>query len=606
MRLQHSLLALLAGLGCASAPSAPAVSLDGTAARGYVRSLTGIEVLDPQGRAYSHPFIGGFDVPRPQFVDIDGDGDLDLFVQERSNELMFFENAGSAQAPRFEWRTDKYQGMDVGEWTRFADVDRDGDLDVLAEQPFSYVRYYRNEGSASAARFVLAEDSVKDATGQPLFSDRQNIPQAVDLDCDNLLDFFLGRVDGTVTRYEQVADGPDGNPRFAFVTDRFEGIEIVGQLVGSMRHGANSMFFADIDKDGDLDFFWGDFFEPGVLQLANSGSCSRPLLRGEPRGVVADGDTIATSGYNAPYLADIDADGDLDLFIGVLGGAFNPNTTSSNNFHFYRRGADGSLSLETPRFIDGIDVGGESNPAFADIDGDGDQDLIVGNKIDPATLTSARLYVFSNIGNARTPRFQLTDTLSLVSQYHQAPELADLDGDGDQDMLLGTWNDGVLYFRNEGSRTAPRWVQDTARTIAITRGSQTAPALVDTDGDGDLDLFIGEASGALNYYRNTGTAQDARFELVSDEFLAIDAGRRSHPAFVDTDGDGDLDMVIGREEGGVVHYRNDGGERFVLDASFAVPLLGTGSPAFVDIDGDGDHDLFAGAISGGVTFFERR
>src|SRR5690606_9588686 len=157
----------------------------------------------------------------------------------------------------------------------------------------------------------------------------------------------------------------------------------------------------------------------------------------------------------------------------------------------------------------------------------GDLDLLVGNKLDPTTLQSARLYFFRNDGTPTAPMFVLADTLDVPAQYHFAPALADLDGDGLVDMLLGTWNEGVLYFRNVGTREAPRFEPDSARTIRLTRGSNSTPALGDIDGDGDLDLFIGEASGEVNFYRNDGSASEPRFTLVSDAFEGIDVGRRS-------------------------------------------------------------------------------
>lgn len=608
-------------VACAAAPSAaprqaggpsgdaaPSGASGADAGSEWIRVISPFEVRDEQGTPYRHPFLGGFDVPRPQLVDIDGDGDLDLFVQERSGEVMFLENTGTPAQPRFTWRTDRFHDLDVGEWNRIVDVDGDGLYDVLGERRYSYIRYWRNTGTAQQPSFTNAADTVYNVEGQPIFSDRQNIPQAVDLDCDDRLDLFLGRVDGTVTRYEQVGDAR-GAPQFQLLTDRFEGIEIIGQLVGSARHGANSMFFADHDGDGDLDLYWGDFFEPGVLFIENTGTCHSPALRAMPVPLMADGDTIATSGFNAPYLADIDADGRLDLFLGVLGGAFNPNRTSADNFHYYAQQADGSLTLRSRRFLDGIDVGSESVPAFADLDGDGDLDLLVGNKLDPTTLQSARLYFFRNDGTPTAPMFVLADTLDVPAQYHFAPALADLDGDGLVDMLLGTWNEGVLYFRNVGTREAPRFEPDSARTIRLTRGSNSTPALGDIDGDGDLDLFIGEASGEVNFYRNDGSASEPRFTLVSDAFEGIDVGRRSHPALVDIDGDGDLDLVIGREETGALLYRNEGtrtAPRFVADTTYVLPLHPTSAPVFVDLDGDGSVELIAGGLSGGLTYHRRR
>ncbi|MEX1182825.1 MAG: VCBS repeat-containing protein [Gemmatimonadota bacterium] len=571
------------------------------------RTIAPFAVLDEHGDPYSHPFAGGFDVPRPQFIDVDGDGDLDLFIQERSNDLMFFENVGTAAAARFEWRTDKYRDLDIGEWFRFVDMDGDSIYDLLSEEPYSHVRLYANVGTAQRPDFQLQADTLLDAEGSPIFADRQNIANAADIDCDGLMDLFLGRIDGTITRYEEMPQLSAGaTPRFRFVTDRFEGIEIVAAM-GSL-HGANTMYFADHDGDGDLDLFWGDFFEAGVLLIRNRGTCDNPNLRAEPEPLrTADGVTIVSSGYNVPVLADIDADGDLDLFMGIIGGAFNPNHTASDNFRFYERTPAGYV-LRSTRYVDAIDIGSESVVSFGDIDGDGDLDMLVGNKIDPMTLRHARLYVFRNVGSASAPAFALTDTLDLAPSYHYAPALGDLDGDGLIDMLLGTWNDDVLFYRNTGTAQNPQWTQDTTRTIVLPRGSNTTPALVDIDGDGDLDLFIGEASGTLNFYRNTGTATAPQFTLESEDYEGIDVGRRSHPAFTDFDGDGDLDMIVGREEGGSTFYRNDGtaaSPRFVLDDAISVPLPSMAAPVFVDLHGDGTADLVSGNLSGGIMYFRR-
>ena len=598
-------------LSCTQKPPIPTPQpAPSNSTTGFDRSITPFVVQDENGTPYAHPFLGGLDVPRPHFIDIDGDGDVDLFVQERSNALMFFENTGSAKAATFVWRTDKFQNLDVGEWTRFVDLDRDGDLDLLAEQPFSYIKVFRNEGTKQRATFALVADSLKDDKGVAVFADRQNIPNIVDIDCNNLYDLFLGRVEGTVTRYEEVPNSRDskGVPRFRHVQDRWENIEIVAQLSGSMLHGANTMFFADTDKDGDLDFYWGDFFEDGVLNIPNLGSCASPSFRSEPVPITVGGKKFSTSGYNVPVFADIDADGDLDLFVTALGGAYNPTKTAADNFFLLERnGSD--YAERSRRYISTVDVGTESIPAFGDIDGDGDLDLLIGNKLDPRKQSTGRLFVFRNNGSAQQPLFRLADTLDLASSFHYAPALADLDTDGDLDLVLGTWNQGVLIYRNNGSPKEPRWEQDTIATITLTRGSNATPALVDIDADGDLDLFVGEASGELNFYRNTGTPKSFRFELVSDAYDALDVGRRSHPAFFDFDGDGDFDLISGQEAGGSSYFRNNGSRtapKFVHDSTIVAPLPVLGSPVMVDLNGDRQFELVTGGSAGGLYFFPFR
>ncbi|MCZ6918357.1 MAG: VCBS repeat-containing protein [Gemmatimonadetes bacterium] len=599
-------------VGCAAAnPGEQAVAGATPPAVGpygdFVRHIHAFDIMDETGTPYDFPFLGGLNVPRPQLVDIDADGDLDLFIQESTGRIKFFERTGDPTVPHFEWRSDQFEGLNVGDWYRFVDMDQDGDYDLIGEERFSHIRYYRNDGTPSKASFTLAVDSLRDIEGTPIFSDRQNIPQVTDIDGDGLLDLFIGRLIGTVTRYEEVDRDANDIPRFRLVTDRFEDIEIVAQLGGSL-HGANTMAFVDIDLDGDQDFFWGDFFEPGLLFIENTGSSTSPSLAGEPV-AFPESDPLQSSGYSAPAFGDVDADGDVDLLVGVLGGAFNPNRTTRDNLFFYERRSDREFTLRTEQFVTTLDVGSESIPAFADLDGDGDQDLVVVNKIDPADMETSIVYRFENVGTAERPRFRLAGTLDLPPAYHYAPAFADIDADGDLDMMLGTWRDKIILYRNDGSPTNARFVLADTMLVQLTRGSNSTPALVDIDADGDLDMFVGEGSGTLNFYRNTGTAQVAEFVLETDRFDGIDVGRRSYPTFVDLDDDGDMDMLVGTEDTGLLLYHNDGSPSeavFVADSSFFLEVPGLSTAAFVDIDNDGDLDLFVGGVGGGLIYFERR
>jgi hypothetical protein len=579
---------------------------------GFERVVAPFAVRDQAGRAHAMPMLGGNDVPRPQFVDIDGDADVDLFVQEQSNAVAFFENVGRQQ---FVWRSDRFMDLEIGEWYRFVDLDADGRIDLLAELPFSNIRHYRNVGTKTLPKFEFV-GPLLDSDGEPLFLDRQNIPAIVDLDCDGRLDLFIGRVEGTVARFE--ADRPGGD-RFAFVTERFEGIEIVGGIGGggldettrgTMRHGANALAFADFDGDADLDLFWGDFFEPGMLLIENIGrTCSSPSFQVDPV-PLPFAESTRTSGYNAPAPVDIDGDGDLDFAMGVLGGSFNPVATTADNLFFWERTDPKRFTLRTKRLLDQIDHGSESTAALADLDADGDLDLVVGNKIDPGAADAARLAIYLNDGTAKAPAFRLADTLPLADAYHFAPAFGDLDADGDLDLMLGTWNQGVLLYRNEGTRQAPRWVADSTVRLALPRGSHATPVLGDLDGDGDLDLVAGQSSGALTFYRNDGTRARPKFAMAEEQIEGVKVERRSAPALVDLDRDGRLDLVVGSEKGGAAAFRNTSSRgaplRFAHVSGFSLALPPVSTPAVADLDGDGVLDIVSGTVAGGVVFFRGR
>jgi len=558
-------------------------------------------VRDEEGRLISNAFYGGFNTPRPQFVDIDGDDDSDLFVQERPGQLAFFEHVADGDSSRLVWRTDHFRDLEIGEWYRFADLDQDGVPDLLTEQPYSHIRAYRNGGTATAPSFELFTDTLRTVEGEPIFSDRQNIPNVTDLGCNGRLDLFLGRLDGTIARYEAAEDSA-GMPRFAHVTDEFEGIKIVGEGAGQKGpslHGANTLTFADVDGDDDSDLFWGDFFEPGLLLIENTGSCGNPILSGEPERFPTS-NPILTSGYNAPAFTDWTGNGRPDLFVGVLGGSNDSNSSLANNFYFYEHTADG-YTLRTRQFVGGLDVGSESTVAVGDLDGDGTTDALVANKIDPDQGETSLAYPLLQADDGSGLRKEAP--LDLPNAYHYAPALGDLTGDGAADLIVGTWQGGLSYYENQGNGT---FKSVKGPLEGLSSGNNTVPAFGDLTGDGSLDLVVGTAGGTVSLHRNTGSASTPNF--AEAEVLAEVDGRAA-PTLHDVDDDGRLDLLLGTEKE-LLLLRNEGSaEAPEFSSPRPVDLEGIpqrATPDFGDVNNDGRTELVVGTKRGGLVLFQPR
>jgi len=586
----------------------------------FQRDVTPFVVIDPHGSLYAQPFTGGINRPLPQFVDIDGDGDLDLFLRDRANQLVFYENAGSPTVPSLIWVTDNYAGIPIGGWFRFVDIDNDGDVDLFVDSPLSNIAYYRNEGSPSQPLFVFKEDTLRDDTGTEIFVESPTVPDFRDIDCDGAPELFLGRISGEITQYAYTGLDVRGVPVFEYVTDTFQGLLIVtggddctmAEVIndGTGRHGACSMTFVDIDADGDPDLFWGDFFAQSLLFLENSGTCPSPVLTlTNEQYPVAN--PVCTGGFNIPAFADIDGDGDIDFFVGTQGGAYSLTVDLADNLSFYENigtPTTPEFTRRTERYIRAIDIGDKSIPAAADIDGDGDIDFLLANEAQPEHDVSSRLHLFRNDGTAADPVLVHADTnfLALDIGYNYAPTFVDIDADNDQDLIMGEWTGNLILIMNNGTSAVPQFVLTDENYAGIDIGNNSKPAFVDIDNDGDQDLFIGEFLGNLNFYRNVGTPQSAQFEFVVDAYFGIDVDLYCAPWFADIDHDGDYDLFVGSDLDGVLFYRNIGTPEeadFVPDTDISIPLHFRPVPLFVDIDGDQDEDLFLGVDGGGMIFY---
>ena len=258
-----------------------------------------------------------------------------------------------------------------------------------------------------------------------------------------------------------------------------------------------------------------------------------------------------------PTLTDLDGDGDPDLVVGNDSGSlyYFENTGTSANPSFAER-------TGTANPLDSVTVGSSSTPTFTDLDGDGDHDLIVGNE-------DGDIAYFENTGTVTAPSFtQHTGTANpfdnITKGSWSTVTLADLDGDGDPDLAVGNNDGDVHYYENTGTSANPSFTQraDAANPLNnINAGSYNSPIFVDFDDDNDPDLVVGSGNENIYYFENTGTTTAPSFIQRTDfdnPFNGLIAGGFSAPEFVDLNGDGNLDLIVGNQVGEIHYFKNTG------------------------------------------------
>ncbi|MBW4675636.1 MAG: VCBS repeat-containing protein, partial [Desmonostoc geniculatum HA4340-LM1] len=516
----------------------------------------------------------------PTFVDIDGDGDLDAFVGKNDGTTVFFRNTGTATAPSFSQEAGNFGLTDVGSFAKptFADIDGDGDLDAFVGESGGNAVFYRNTGTATAPVFSQEAGNFG-LTGVGSFA----APTFADIDGDGDLDAFVGNGDGDTVFYRNT--GTATAPVFSQEAGNF-GLTDVGNVA--------TPTFADIDGDGDLDAFVGNQIGNTVF-FRNTGTATAPVFSQE-----AGNFGLTDVGNSAsPTLADIDGDGDLDAFVGNFDGntQFFENQPASpppinfvapitnpfgltdvgniakptfadidgdgdldafvgnfdGNTVFYRNTGTATapvFSQEAGNF--GLtDVGINAASTFADIDGDGDLDAFVGEYYGNTVF-------YRNTGTATAPVFsQEAGNFGLSNVGDSVtPTFADIDGDGDLDAFVGERSGKTVFFRNTGTATAPVFSQEAGNFGLTDVVYYAKPTFADIDGDGDLDAFVGERLGNTVFFRNTGTATAPSFSRQAGNFGLTDVGVSAAPTFADIDGDGDLDAFVGNYDGNILFFEN--------------------------------------------------
>jgi hypothetical protein len=544
------------------------------------------------------PFLGGFNKPNPQFVDWNEDGLTDLFVRDQDGRLQYFLNNGSADEPNFEFQTKAFQNLDVGQWFTFFDYDHDDDIDLMASPQSPDVTLFENVSDS----LILAVSQLLDDSSVAVHGGQIVIPTIADIDGDGWEDLFVGGVSGAVTYYRNLGL-TDGLPVYHLETNSFEDILIVWVPGRDDRHGANALEFYDIDDDEDLDLFWGDYYQPGLFFLENFGTSSDPDI---PDSLMIDSypqnEPVSSAGFNVPRLIDLNSDGAAELFVGVQSGIYG--TDFVDNFWYYDMTVEGDFGLVTKNYFEQIDLISGTIPTLADMDSDGDLDLFIGNEFDASNSGwKGDVYFFENIGSAVSPQFEMVDSSYFDEGMgnNMAPAFGDLDGDGDFDALVGDYNGEISFFLNDGSPTEPNFSYQ-GKFLEIDLAGRATPALGDVEGDGDLDLYVGDKNGSVHVWSNEGDPANYNFMKISDDlFPGEDLGLEIALELADFDNDGDLDLLIGNQSGELYLANPSGSELHQLEQ---LPHSGLNlAPTIGDMDSDGKMDLIVGSNEGGLQYF---
>ncbi len=568
--------------------------------------------------------------------DLDGDGDVDLLVLrffDPSSVLLndgtgHFVDAGPGRLPVFPL------GRDDG---FLADVDGDSDLDLIVND-FGGVVLAANDGSGRFGPIVRVSSP---APAQAF--------DAADVDADGHIDLIgIGTYDlfrdgrgvwfqdanGTFTFQSIVDSGPDPDDAAAVDLDGDGDLDLVYAIGESdsreadhevfwndgnrnfrLAHGlpggqdpADTVAAVDLDADGNPELVFGSRLGP-VHVWWNSGSAfserlpavlppqvvrCRDLVAFDAEGdgdqdlcivgeeslriVFNSGGTLvdsrgadfdeASCGFHVRFL-DVDGDGDLDW------------TATAEFFLVVRRNLD-TLGFGPPEAA-WLDPGRRtfSTLAWSDLDGDGDLDAWL-------TLSDGKIRILVNDGSGV---FSEESSARLPAGFDRVPatavRLADLDGDTDDDIAIGTgWGAPYSILRNDGSG---HFTLDPFDWPA--GGNALDLEVGDIDADGDLDLLVialpASGPGHLERYLNDGSG---RFRLVTGTPSLDAPGLGERFRLADVDGDGSLDIL----SQSLWLYPNDGAGGYPVGSQVARPSSSFAEPELADLDGDGDLDLVLG------------
>ncbi|MGB3618315.1 MAG: VCBS repeat-containing protein [Catalinimonas sp.] len=632
----------------------------------------GTPVFDADGAPLAHAWAGGLEAPQVARMHLDGDDVPDLVVFDRATgrPLTFLARPEGAT---YRWVYDPaWEALfpPMTHWMLAGDYDRDGRADL-----FTFTRgdlnrsvaAYRafHDGSRLRGFFRQGEEitttSPLTCAPRPLEVFAGDLPAVYDVDGDGDLDILtFGLFKSAVEYHQNMSVETSGRPGLGPFEGRlaawgdfvevscttFESIDFDepcggGRLAApaepeAVQHVGSTLLAYDADADGDADLIVGDAGCFNLSQLTNVGTREAASM--------AVGDTLFPRNrpalsleFPAAFLQDVTFDGEPDLLVGSNAVSVQNVAGARASLLLYEDTVPGptrGFALRRRDFLqrEMIDVGQMAQPTLADLDADGDLDLIVGNygTDDGTGQVRAGLQRWENTGTPTAPTFRLrTDDylgLSALGERWIAPQFVDIDGDGALDLVfsVGDLGANVRYLANRAVPSAPFDFDPAAvqeLPLQVNSLGQSV-AFWDLDGDGDLDALRGEQFGRLTFLRNVGTDAAPAYEVALENVGGITENfdriyLRVHLS--DLDGNGEPELLTGDGSGELRLYPNvtaaldqpfEADERLVYSpfvdtlqrARFGRSYL---YPTAGDLTGDGLPDVLLGTWAGGLRFLRQ-
>jgi FG-GAP-like repeat/Secretion system C-terminal sorting domain len=621
-----------------------------------------------------YPFAGGLNSGQFSAADLNNDGRQDMVVFDRAGEVLltFVNNLTNTGADAYRY-TPGYAAFfpKLNDYAVLRDYNRDGAMDIFCAshvgQEIQVYRGYFDNNILKFKPFTFNYPNCADCDTRYIFYPDEtpgfwnnlpvtptDLPEFTDVDGDGDIDIltFEASVGGHIYYYEnrsmQRGFGDDSlmfelkdrcwgrfyesglvqcknslSPRPDECPDNLQSGDVDAR---NQRHPGSSVMAFDLEGDGDKDLILGDISFPCLNFMENGGNNQAAwMIRQDTAFPIYDAPVFIPS-FPAAFYIDVDLDGKKDMIaapnITTIAedqkcAWFYRNTATTPGGHVFSLTTKGLLVNEM------IDLGTSTHPAFADVNGDGLTDLVVGN-YGSYTLngnTNGRLTLYLNTGTPSEPQFRLSDSDWLrFSEYNPndfdfSPAFGDMDNDGDLDLVVGSHGGAVYYYRNTAGTGSPMVLQRDFNPMwqAMDVGGSSAPCIYDLDNDGLNDLLIGERNGNLNFCKNTGTPTEPKFAdlPVIANLGGIDTRHGGNIGFctpIVVTLNGEKMLVTGSQDGRIDVYSN-------LSASaapFAVFASNWGNidegtrchPALADLDDDGVLEMVTGNLRGGLSLFK--